>query len=211
MGVIVGKPDRQTPVLFNELTDVVFNPNWYVPPSIAHNDILPKLKTNPGFLKDFNISVYQTQDGVTFDIDPSTIDWENAENAVPSLQFRQSPGPENFLGRFKFILSNHLDIYLHDTSFKGLFSASLRDLSSGCVRLEKPKFLADYLLQEKVDWNGDKSSAILASGAPRRFTLSQPFPVYMLYWTAWVDAEGTVHFPPDIYELDGAVYEALSR
>jgi len=209
MGIIVGKPERQTPILTDQLTDVVFNPNWYIPPTILQKDILPKVQKNPDYLKDLKIRVFHTVDGVSREIDPNTIDWNNFEKEKTRYQFRQDSGPENFLGRYKFILSNDLDIYLHDTSFHAQFNGRLRNLSSGCVRLERPNEVAEYLLKGESGWNREKISTAVASGAPRKVTLSRPFPVYILYWTAWVDKDKTVNFPPDIYELDEAVAEAL--
>ena len=209
MSVVVGKPERHTPILNDHVTDVVFNPHWYVPPTILKNDILPKVLENPNYLTELRIKVLQPQDGDAWEIDPKTIDWDQLEKFKPSLQFRQDAGPENFLGRFKFILSNELDIYLHDTSYHEQFSGHILNLSSGCIRLEDPMHLADYLLKNDPYWDAEKITAAVASGAPRKVKLTKPFPVYIVYWTAWVDEGGSVHFRPDIYDLDGAVGEAL--
>ncbi|MCP4750552.1 MAG: L,D-transpeptidase family protein [Proteobacteria bacterium] len=211
MRVIVGKPHRQTPVLNDRITDVVFNPNWYIPPTIVQNDILPRIRENPNYLREMNMKVFQSLDGESWEIDPNTIDWNKPENEEPPLQIRQDPGPDNFLGRFKFILSNRLDVYLHDTSFRERFNGSMRNLSSGCVRVEKPKKLADYLLKGYTDWDGEKTTAAIASGVPRKITLPDPFPVYILYWTAWVGRDQNVQFRTDIYELDEQIAKALRQ
>ena len=210
MRVIVGKPHRPTPILNDHLTAVVFNPNWYVPPTIFREDILPKVREKPDYLKELNMRVLQVQDNETWELDPSTIDWQNPWDKSPPLQIRQDPGPGNFLGRFKFILSNQLDIYLHDTSSKYQFNGSIRDLSSGCVRLEEPQLLANYLLKEESDWDEEKTMAALTAGAPRKVNLTNPYPVYIVYWTTWTDEDDLLQFRPDIYELDGPVIEALT-
>ena len=139
------------------------------------------------------------------------LDWDQLDKFKPPLQFRQDAGPENFLGRFKFILSNELDIYLHDTSYHAQFKGHELNLSSGCIRLEDPMHLADYLLKNDPYWDAERITRAVASGAPRKVTLSEPFPVYVVYWTAWVDINGIVQFRPDIYDFDGAVIAALSR
>ena len=209
MGVVVGKPERPTPILNDHITDLVFNPHWYVPPTILKNDILPKVKENPEYLKNLRIRVLQYQDGETWEIDTKSIDWDKLDRVRPPFQFRQDAGPENFLGRFKFILTNEQDIYLHDTAFHAQFSGNMLNLSSGCIRLEDPMHLADYLLKTDKYWDAEKITAAVASGTPRKVSLSTPFPVYVVYWTAWVDVNGIIQFGSDIYDLDGAIREAL--
>jgi len=211
MSVVVGRPERHTPILKDQVTDVVFNPHWYVPPTILKHDLLPRVKENPDYLKNLKIRVLQPQDGEAWELDTATIDWDQLDKFKPPLQFRQDAGPENFLGRFKFILSNELDIYLHDTSYHAQFKGHELNLSSGCIRLEDPMHLADYLLKNDPYWDAERITRAVASGAPRKVTLSEPFPVYVVYWTAWVDINGIVQFRPDIYDFDGAVIAALSR
>lgn len=211
MSVVVGRPERHTPILNDRVTDVVFNPHWYVPPTILEHDLLPRVKENPDYLKNLKIRVLQVQDGEAWELDTATIDWDQLDKFKPPLQFRQDAGPENFLGRFKFILSNELGIYLHDTSYHAQFEGHELNLSSGCIRLEDPMHLADYLLKNDPYWDTEKITQAVASGAPRKVTLSEPFPVYVVYWTAWADVDGIVQFRPDIYDFDGALMAAFDR
>jgi len=201
MQVIVGRQLRSTPAMTSQLTHIIFNPYWTIPPSIAGKDILPKLRSDPAFLSAQNIQVFADWNTKT-PIDPQTIDWSQYSEKHFPFRLRQQPGPKNSLGQVKFLLPNPYGIYLHDTPSRALFHKSVRAFSSGCIRLQKPNELAQYLLRDNPRWNPDAIAAVIADGTTRTVTLLTPEPVYLLYMTAWSDADSVVQFRDDIYERD---------
>ena len=211
MHVIVGQQKLSTPAFNSQLTHVVFNPYWTVPHSIAGKDILPKLKQNPGYLSEENIQVFDSWGADAQLIDPSSIDWSQYTEKHFPYRLRQLPGPQNALGQVKFLLPNAYSIYLHDTPSRRLFDKSVRALSHGCVRLQKPNELAEYLLRDSANWNSEAIAAAIAKRVTRTVTLPQPTPIYMLYFTSWVDAEGVVQFRDDIYKRDVKLVRAFDN
>jgi murein L,D-transpeptidase YcbB/YkuD len=123
---------------------------------------------------------------------------------------RQDPGPWNALGRIKFMFPNGHDVYLHDTPARALFEHAERGFSSGCIRLQEPLALADWLLAGNPRWSPEALRAAIDSGQTRTVNLREPVPVYLLYWTAWVDSDGTVQFRRDIYDRDAPLAAALA-
>jgi L,D-transpeptidase YcbB len=117
-------------------------------------------------------------------------------------RIRQKPGPTNALGRYKFIFPNEFDVYLHDTPQGHLFSRASRDFSSGCIRLERPDEFARLLLDKQTDRGSGQLDALLTNWNERWIKLDRPLPVYILYFTAWVEEDGTVRFHHDIYGRD---------
>jgi murein L,D-transpeptidase YcbB/YkuD len=202
MKVIVGRPKRPTPSLCERVTHIVFNPDWNVPHRIAARDILPKILKDPRHLTAQGFRVYggQTAGGTEMDIEG--IDWPSLAGHFP-YRLRQDPGPQNALGRVKFFLPNPFDIYLHDTPERTLFARTRRAFSSGCIRVEKPLELAAFLLADEPAWSPDAVHAAIGSGKTRWLRLSDPVPIYVVYWTAWVDPDGTVQFRDDLYDRDG--------
>lgn len=201
MQVIVGRQLRSTPAMSSALTHIVFNPYWTIPPTIAGKDILPKLRNDPGFLAAQNIEVFADWTTGTR-VDPQTIDWSQYSEKHFPWRLRQQPGPKNSLGQVKFLLPNPYGIYLHDTPSRALFRKSVRAFSSGCIRLQKPNELAQYLLRDNPRWDADAIAVAIAAGKTRTVTLKKPEPVYLLYMTAWSDTDGSVQFFDDIYERD---------
>lgn len=202
MHVIIGQQKLSTPAFSSHLTHIVFNPYWTVPQSIAGKDILPKLKQDPSYLSAENIQVFDSWGANAQPIDPNGIDWSQYTEKHFPYRLRQLPGPHNSLGQVKFLLPNAYDIYLHDTPSRRLFNKNVRALSHGCIRLQKPNALAEYLLRDTANWNSDTIAAAIAKQVTRTVTLPQPTAIYMLYFTAWVDAEGVVQFRDDIYTRD---------
>jgi len=143
-------------------------------------------------------------------LDPATIDWSGitAENFPGML--RQLPGVKNPLGRIKFIFPNHYAVYLHDTSSPQLFQQSRRMFSSGCIRVQRPVELAEFLLEGQAAWDGERIREQMAAQETSTVSLEQPVPVHLLYWTAWVDEAGRVQFRSDIYRRDELLRQALS-
>lgn len=202
----VGKPYRDTPVFRDSIRYLEFNPTWTVPPTILREDILPKLKRDPGYLARRNMQVLNFS---RQPVDASTIDWQTVSaDHIPYL-LRQGPGPDNALGRVKFMFPNAHAIYIHDTPSKSLFASSERAFSSGCIRVERPFELAELVLDDPERWDQQGIQQVLDSLRTQRVNLKQPLPVLILYWTAEADAQGRVHFRKDVYGRDARVLEAL--
>jgi murein L,D-transpeptidase YcbB/YkuD len=200
MNVITGARNTPTPVFSDTVTHIVFSPYWNVPDGIAAGETIPAVQSDPSFLDRNQIEVVGTSGRV---VDPSTIDWSAAadEGGFP-YRFRQRPGSTNSLGLVKFMFPNEYDVYLHDTPADLLFKRTYRALSHGCVRVERPQQLAEYLLKDQSEWTPDTIATAMHGGEERHAKLHRPIPVHLLYWTARVHEDGTVHFRPDVYGRD---------
>ncbi|HTD93164.1 MAG TPA: L,D-transpeptidase family protein, partial [Chitinophagaceae bacterium] len=163
---------------------IVFSPYWNVPPSIIKNEVVPGIKKNKNYLANHNM------------------EWNNG--AV-----RQKPGPANSLGLVKFLFPNSYNIYLHDTPSKSLFSETNRAFSHGCIRLSEPKKMATYLLRKDPAWTNEKITKAMNSGTEKYVTLNPTIPVFIGYFTAWVDSEGRLNFRDDIYGHDKKMAEKM--
>ena len=211
MKVVVGKPFWHTPVFTARITQLIINPSWNVPDSIARKEILKKVKKDRSYLAKQNMEVLRGWGPEEEVIDPDTIDWSKVSADRLPCRFRQEPGPLNPLGKLKFVLPNKFDVYLHDTPAKKLFSEHVRALSHGCIRVEKPLELATYLLQEDPHWSREDILAAIQEGTEQKVLIPRPLNVHFLYLTAWVDEAGTVQFRNDIYGRDKLLDEALSE
>lgn len=198
MRVIVGDPEHPTPLFNDDMTNVVFSPNWNVPESIIRNEMLPRLVNDPGYLERQDIQVLGTSGDV---VDAEGVDWGD-EAAVARLHFRQEPGPKNALGLVKFVFPNQFDVYMHDTPTDSLFNKPQRALSHGCIRLENPVALAKYVLRDRPEWTPEKISAAMDAGHEQAVPLKEHLPVHIGYFTAWVNADGSVTYTDDPYNLD---------
>jgi murein L,D-transpeptidase YcbB/YkuD len=196
MRVVVGKPSWPTPVLSATMSYVVLNPDWHVPPSIAAQELLPILRSNPDYLTQQNMRVSSGP----HDVDPRSIDWGKVSTKKFPYRLRQEPGPKNPLGNVKFMFPNRFQVYLHDTPSRTLFAKSERAFSHGCVRVEKPTELAEYVLRGTL--SRDRILASIRQRTSRTVVLTEPLPIYFVYRTVWVKDDGTVHFQPDIYGYD---------
>ncbi|MEN3973978.1 L,D-transpeptidase family protein [Emcibacter sp. SYSU 3D8] len=203
--VVVGRTYRQTEMFKSNMRTVVLNPTWTVPPTILKQDLLPKIARDPSYLASRNMRVV---DGSGARVDPSTIDWQQARRRFP-YSLVQGPGPDNALGRVKFLFPNEYAIYLHDTPHREIFSRADRAASSGCIRLENPMELAYYLLAGDEDWPRERIDAVLAAGKLQNIVLKQRLPIVIMYWTAQLDRDGTMRFFPDLYDRDPPVLRAL--
>ncbi len=209
--VIVGRDYRQTPVFSATITYLVFAPYWHIPPGIAANDMLPRIRENPGYVAEQRMVLF---DAVTNQrVDPHSVNWTGMRGTEFNRRFRlrQEPGPENALGRVKFMFPNEHSVYLHDTPAQALFERAVRDFSSGCIRVEDPLELAEHLLRADPSWSRTRMEEVIAGGRERNVMLPHPWQIHMQYWTSWVDEEGTIHFRDDIYSRDGRVLAALGR
>ncbi len=211
MRVVVGKNYRRTPVFSDNITYLVLNPHWNVPPSLAIQDMLPQLRKDPNYLAEKNIRVFQGWGGEAKEIDPSTIDWSKVTSKNFNYRFRQEPGPANALGQIKFMCPNRFNVYLHDTPSRELFAKVERAFSSGCIRIEKPIELAMYTLQDNREWSREKILTAMDKGTEQTIFLPEPVAMHLLYWTAWADEDGSVHFRKDLYRRDKRLDEALRQ
>jgi len=202
----VGKPYRATPIFRSTLTYLVLNPTWTVPPSILANDILPAQKRDRSTLARKKLEVIDHAGRV---VPAASIDWANTTPRNFRYMLRQGAGPDNALGRVKFMFPNAYAVYLHDTPSKGLFEKSDRAFSSGCIRVENPFELAALLLEGQKGWDRAAIDRALADGKTKTVTLARPVPVLLSYWTAWVDRAGVLQQRPDIYGRDAKVAKAL--
>ena len=194
--VVVGKDANETPVFNSDIKYVVFNPTWTVPYSISSKEILPKLKSDPRYLQDRNMTLLKGGDKV----DPSTVDFNKySKNNFP-FTIRQEPGPNNALGLVKFIFPNKHAVYLHDTPSKSYFERTDRAFSHGCVRVQNPLTFAELLLGDK-GYDAEKISTTIKSKETKNVYLTEPMPVMLMYWTCFMN-EGQIYFYKDIYDRD---------
>lgn len=211
MRVVVGRRYRRTPVFSGTITYMELNPYWHIPPNIAKRDILPHAQGDPQYLVRKNIRIFQSWDDDAPEIRSESVDWSEITPGNLSLKFRQEPGPVNALGQVKFMFPNKFNVYLHDTPAQELFKKTKRTFSSGCIRIERPIDLAAYLLQSDPEWTREKIREAIDSGETQIVRLPESIPVHLLYWTAWVDSDGTVHFHDDIYGRDKRLDKALNK
>jgi murein L,D-transpeptidase YcbB/YkuD len=200
MRVIVGKPDTPTPLFSDEMTYVIFSPYWNIPESILRAETLPRLARDPAYLQRNNLEVVGTSGDA---VDASKVDWSD-EDAVKHVRLRQAPGPENALGLVKFIFPNHFNVYLHDTPGDRLFFNDDRSLSHGCIRVEKPVALAEYVLREQPKWTNERIVTAMNAKKEETASLKRKLPVHIGYWTAWVEEDGSVSYTKDPYGIDQA-------
>jgi murein L,D-transpeptidase YcbB/YkuD len=189
MRVVVGKAVNRTVIFSGDLKYVVFNPYWNVPASIVRNELLPEIIKSSTYLSRNNMEVTGYAEG------------------LPVI--RQRPGPDNPLGRIKFLFPNEYNIYLHDTNAKTLFEQSERAFSHGCIRVQKPLELAEYLLVEDTAWTQTRIAEMTNVKRESWVTLRKPVKVFVLYITSWVDREGYVNFRKDIYGHDSRMSKVL--
>ena len=184
MAVVVGKETNNTMMFNGDLSQVIFSPYWNIPSSIAEKEILPALKRNPNYLKKKNMEMV-------------------------GGRIRQKPGPGNSLGKVKFVFPNSYSIYFHDTPSKGLFNENKRAFSHGCIRLSQPQKMAEWLLKDDPDWTREKIVEAMNAGKEKAVALKKRVPVFIIYYTAWVDGNGLLHFRDDIYGHDQELYSRM--
>ena len=181
--VVVGETDKQTPEFQSTISDILFNPPWNIPRSIAQKEILPRLAADPGYLSQHHMR------------------WR----AGGSIQ--QEAGPYSALGRLKFEMTDRYDVYLHDTPIKSLFQSGDRMMSHGCVRVENPRVLAQLLLGQSPD----AIDRGISRGDTNRRPLPSPLPIFIVYQTAYVESNGSIQFSSDPYERDDEIWQHLTR
>ena len=211
MRVIAGRQARRTPFFTGEITSILLNPTWTVPEKIAIEDKLPLILDDPYYLEDNGFKVFAPSGKEWREIDPADVDWTRLSKTHFPYRLRQEPGPKNALGRIKFQIPNRHDIYLHDTPSHELFARTERTFSSGCIRVERAVDLAERLLAADPAWTRARIEETIAAGATVSVRLPEPLPVYLLYWTAWVDRDGALQLREDVYGRDAALLEALAQ
>ncbi|MGR8920081.1 MAG: L,D-transpeptidase family protein [Gammaproteobacteria bacterium] len=204
--VTVGRTYRKTPVFKAAMENIVLNPTWTVPPTILRKDILPRARENPDYLREKG---YVLLDQAGQRVPLNRVDWPNARPGNFPYIVRQPAGPDNALGRVKFIFPNPHLVFLHDTNHPELFARQQRTFSSGCIRLKDPLELAERLLADQPGWDRAAIDRQLASGKTRTVQLARPLPVLVLYWTAMADADGSVRFMQDVYGRDQRIIDGL--
>jgi murein L,D-transpeptidase YcbB/YkuD len=201
--IVTGSPKHKTPVFADEMETVVFNPYWNVPKSILVNEIIPAARNNPDYLYRNNMEVVWLGRRT---VDPYMVDWHEVN--PDKLTLRQTPGPGNALGEVKFLFPNKHAVYMHDTPTKHLFNRPVRAYSHGCMRVRNPLEFARVLLSEQ-GWSESRIRNTLASAQDQHVKLENKVPVYISYFTAWVDKDGKLQSFRDIYGHDSSVRVAL--
>lgn len=201
--VIVGRAKRKTPVLSSKLAQAVFNPTWTVPPTILREDVIPAILKDRNYLAQTNIKLYDRNGNF---VPASNWRLSNAK----SYRYVQSPGTFNSLGMVKLTFPNRFSIYLHDTNHREFFTKSERSLSSGCVRVDNPLELTEYLLDDATYWNLEKITETLQSEKTKQINIKKEVFIHILYWTAWSE-KNTLIFRDDIYNLDADLYDKLGK
>ncbi len=200
MRVIVGSLNSQTPVFNDMITYLELNPEWIIPYKSSVVVILPKIKDNNYYLEQKNIKVFKNWTENKTEINPKTINWSEIDKDDFSYTLVQSPGPNNPMGKVKFKFPNKNHIYLHDTPDHNLFKNPIRTFSAGCIRIEKPLELTNYFLNDNSEWTSERINRIISSGKRKIINLPEPFPIYIVYWTAWTASNGIVHFRNNVYQ-----------
>ena len=201
---IVGKVDRQSPILNSKIHEINLNPYWTAPVSIVKKDIIPLMQKDPTYLTRNAIRIF-APDGT--EIPPENVNW-NSEEAVDYM-FRQDPGRINAMGSVKINFHNPHAVYMHDTPQQSLFGRLLRFESSGCVRVQNVRDLVAWLAKDTPGWSRREIERVIESGDRTDIQLADPVPVYFTYVTAWATEDGVVQFRDDIYRRDGVEELAL--
>ncbi|RYY13486.1 MAG: murein L,D-transpeptidase, partial [Alphaproteobacteria bacterium] len=202
---VVGKIDRQTPILNSKITNLNLNPYWHAPVSIVRKDIIPLMQKSPDYLTKNDIHIF-APDGS--EIPPESINW-NSDDATRYL-FRQNPGKNNAMSSVKINFPNPHAVYMHDTPQQSLFSKLMRFESSGCVRVQNVRDLVVWLARDEGGWDRQTIEKIIAARTRQDIDLKNPVPVYFTYISAWATDPSVVQFRDDIYHRDGSELLAMN-
>jgi murein L,D-transpeptidase YcbB/YkuD len=202
---VVGKVDRQTPLLSSHIREINFNPFWTVPKSIIERDLIPKMQKDPDYLKNSRIRIY-TQQGD--ELPSESVNWNTNEAA--NYMFRQDPGDQNSLGSVRMNFDNPHQVFLHDTPSKTLFGSNYRFESSGCVRVHNVREIVSWILRD-TGYNRASVDRAIRSGERIDVDVANPPDLYTVYFTAWTTGDGVIHFRDDIYNYDSQGAVALNQ
>lgn len=204
MRVVIGKPTWPTPSFSDHISYLEFNPYWNVPSGILRKEVLPGMRNNPYYAAARGLKVYSNGRPV----DPGSINWSKVDGT--RYQFRQDPGNRNALGRMKFMLPNEYAVYLHDTPSRSYFAKPVRAFSHGCVRVEKPMELAEFLLsRNQSKWDRSRIERTIRTGKNSSVSLDTAMPVHLAYFTVWPDSQGRLQFRSDVYGNDSLLERKL--
>jgi murein L,D-transpeptidase YcbB/YkuD len=184
MVVVVGRVGNNTMMFNGDLSQINFSPYWNVPPSIIEKEINPAIARNPNYLANKNM--------------------ERVGGGI-----RQKPGPGNALGKVKFIFPNSFNMYFHDTPSKSLFGQDKRAFSHGCIRLSEPQKMAEWLLRDYPEWSTEKIVSAMNQTSEKIVKLKAAVPVFIIYYTAWVDHDGLLNFRDDVYQHDSEILQKM--
>jgi murein L,D-transpeptidase YcbB/YkuD len=196
---IVGKIDRQTPIVNSKINEIIVNPYWNAPVSIVRKDIIPLMRKDPDYLKNSHIRLF-APDGS--EVDPLNVDWSTDD--AEKYRFRQDPGSENAMASVKINFPSPDGVYMHDTPQQSLFGKMMRFDSSGCVRVQNVRDLVTWILRDTPGWDRQHFEAAIKTGQNTPIQVTNPVPVHFLYLSAWSTGPGVVQFRDDVYALDGA-------
>jgi murein L,D-transpeptidase YcbB/YkuD len=210
MRVVVGKEEYKTPIFDSFLEDMILNPYWYTSNTYNEKTLLPALKNNPETLSWRKIKVFSATNlkkGAS--LNPKSINWNSVN--IKDYVFRQDPGNFNPMGDVKFTFENNYNIYLHDTNHRELFKEDNRELSTGCIRVEKPKMLAIYLFsRESVNYSYHDINVELKKGTPRHYKLKHGLPIFISYQTLVIKDKKLLFFE-DIYNYDDILQDKIAH
>jgi murein L,D-transpeptidase YcbB/YkuD len=215
--VIVGEPYHRTPIFETVMTDVIFHPYWYVPRRIAVEHLLPAFKKNPEALKELGYVIMKVGDeGTLVKSENQSPDWNEYSADYFPITLRQDPGIKNALGPIRFSIKNDDSIYLHGSDRPQLFSEDVRSLSAGCVRIKDPLPVAKFVFKGDTEWPESRIEKVYKADVTKNpyviykpVKLHKEIPVYLLYFTVWVDDKGDLHFMEDVYGRDEVLQKAL--
>jgi murein L,D-transpeptidase YcbB/YkuD len=209
MKVVVGSEAWQTPDFSSQMTHLIVNPDWTIPIPVILKETYSYVLQDPCYFRDNRMVILRKEGEELVEVDPGSINWAKLNEKNMDFLIRQKPGPDNILGRLKFVFPNKYEIFLHDTPYQEDFAKAARAYSHGCIRAEKPVELAVWVLRGKPGWDLKQIYAAIDAGEERTVKLVEPINVYFLYSTAWAGDDGAVQFRPDIYERDKKLIEAL--
>ena len=199
VGIAAG---HSTPEFIDTMKFVVVNPKWHLPYSIATNEVLPNAQMDAGYLVRNNYKVYRNGEEVS----PYSVDWNSYSGNNFPFWFVQEAGPGNALGKIKFLFPNKYHIYLHDTPSKYIFDREKRDVSHGCIRVENPFELGDFLMEGNEEYMKAKNS-----DENKQFNTEKAYPVFITYYTTWANNDGEIEMRADVYDRDQKIIDALNK
>ena len=209
MPVVVGKPKRETEIFITHINGIRINPDWTLPPTIKHEDIVPAVLKDPEYLRKKGITVYSSYGRDAVSLDAASVDWASLSKAdLKGMRMVQPPSRYNPLGQYRVLMPNQYNIYLHDTNQKRHFDLVDRARSSGCIRMSDPRAVADFVFKES-QWEGERFEKILKRGKKADLMVSEKMPVYIFYYTIWIDDEAKLVFGNDLYGRDARLIKAL--
>ncbi|WP_439817549.1 L,D-transpeptidase family protein [Zavarzinia sp. CC-PAN008] len=210
--VVVGSTRRKTPLITSRMQTVIFRPTWTVPVKLAGQDIVPKVLRNPNYLAEHGFRIYDGWAADAQEIDPTLIDWTTVSRTRFPYRLRQDPGLANSLGQVKLMFANSHSVYLHDTPDRHLLSRDVRAYSSGCVRVQDPLRLSEFLLERNGNWDRARIDQTVATGgSPVSVGVRDSIAIQFIYVTAWMGTDNQIQFRDDIYGTDARIDTALKR